>query len=1217
MKRSRRIRNALVTTLLFAGFTGPLEARAGTELRVHQQIQSRIDLGFYLEAEIAARALLESTEADSGPRSLQTARALDLLVEALGRQGEPLEAEAFELAERAVSIRKERQGPEHPEVSSSLSAARWYQALQGIRSLIDDYQFARAETAARVLLGETEAAEGPESLRAARALDLIGEAARRRGAPGAELLEVAERALAIREKRLGAEHPDVSRSLNLVGVAHSSASDFENAQKVLDRAVAIAERAFGPEDVRTARPLGTLATVRARTGDYGVAEEIYRRILSIQESELGSEDLEVAASATGLANVLQDQGKYDESKASYERALSIREKRLGPTHPQVALTLNNLAVLLRTTGDFPRAKAAWERALAINEAAFGAEHPEVARNLSNLGNMAREAGDFAGARALLERSLAILEKAFGREHAQVAWTLEVMAQLVLESGDAHEAKRLFRESLAITEKLVGNNPSWRAFKLSGLGYALLETGELEEARRILEQALEARQAAFGADHFFVAYGLNDLATADLRLRDYAAARKHAERAVAITEPAMGPQHPNLAEMLVTLGTAHTGAGDALGAKPLLARAVGIFEQAVGHHHAALAVPLVQLAEASAALGEEAAALEHALRSDSIFREHFRLTGRTLSERQALALAATRPTGLDLAIALAHRPTLVSSRASVWDALVRSRALVLDEVAARPRAGGGESPRAGELANALAAARKRLADVVVRGPGEQEPATYHELTAELRADKERAERALAEQSASFRAEQAQARVGMSEVVGALPEDSALIAFVLYSHLDPARHEPSEGPREGVPSYAAFVVRGARAEPELVSLGPAAEIEALVARWRDTLAQEGLAPGRTRRTEGAHRTVGLDLGERIWAPLEPHVAGARRVFVVPDGALHFVNLGALPVGRDRYLIESGPIVHYLSTERDLVPRETTRVGEGLLAIGAPAFDERGSFAALAPPPEWPESAAGSAGPAETGRAGGYRGSRSACGSFTSMSFESLPAAARETEEIATLWNATDALLAPARRSAARVLTGAAASEAAVKEQAGGNRILHLATHGFFLGGRCASALDDTARQPPAEAPSVIGENPLLLAGLALAGANHRAAAGAIEEDAILTAEEVAALDLDGVEWAVLSACDTGAGELKASEGVFGLRRAFQVAGARTVITSLWAVEDASTRAWMTSLYRNRLTKKLDTAAAVHEASLALLQDRRAKQESTHPFYWAGFVAVGDWR
>jgi CHAT domain-containing protein len=140
---------------------------------------------------------------------------------------------------------------------------------------------------------------------------------------------------------------------------------------------------------------------------------------------------------------------------------------------------------------------------------------------------------------------------------------------------------------------------------------------------------------------------------------------------------------------------------------------------------------------------------------------------------------------------------------------------------------------------------------------------------------------------------------------------------------------------------------------------------------------------------------------------------------------------------------------------------------------------------------------------------------------------------------------------------------------------------------------------------------------LTGLALAGANNRGRVALDQDEGLLTADEIAGLDLQGTEWAVLSACDTGLGEIKAGEGVFGLRRAFQIAGARTVIMSLWSVEDQSAREWMRVLYEGRLHRNLDTAAAVREAGLFVLRARRAKGQSTHPFYWAAFVAAGDWR
>ncbi len=168
-------------------------------------------------------------------------------------------------------------------------------------------------------------------------------------------------------------------------------------------------------------------------------------------------------------------------------------------------------------------------------------------------------------------------------------------------------------------------------------------------------------------------------------------------------------------------------------------------------------------------------------------------------------------------------------------------------------------------------------------------------------------------------------------------------------------------------------------------------------------------------------------------------------------------------------------------------------------------------------------------------------------------------------------------------------------------------------WFDGTRGVGGLS-TNQRPSA---ALAAENPLLLSGLALAGANGRAAAGPDEDDGILTAEEVASLDLTGVEWAVLSACDTGVGEIRAGEGVLGLRRAFQIAGARTVVMSLWSVEDQAARAWMRALYEGRFQSRLTTADAVHAATLSVLRERRAKGQSTHPFFWAAFVAAGDWR
>jgi CHAT domain-containing protein len=242
---------------------------------------------------------------------------------------------------------------------------------------------------------------------------------------------------------------------------------------------------------------------------------------------------------------------------------------------------------------------------------------------------------------------------------------------------------------------------------------------------------------------------------------------------------------------------------------------------------------------------------------------------------------------------------------------------------------------------------------------------------------------------------------------------------------------------------------------------------------------------------------------------------------------------------------------------------------------------------------------------------------CGSLQTIRFDPLAGALQEVNELSRVWNAHTERAADA--GATRLLTGRAAGETAFKREAPRHRVLHLATHGFFLGGGCSPAIGTRgvgglSSVRPARTPI---DNPLLLSGLAFSGANRRASAASEEDDGILTAEEVASLNLQGTEWAVLSACDTGLGEIKAGEGVLGLRRAFQIAGVRTVIMSLWSVDDQATRRWMRALYDGRLNRHLNTADAVREASLTVLRARRARGQSTHPFFWAAFVAAGDWR
>jgi CHAT domain-containing protein len=190
-------------------------------------------------------------------------------------------------------------------------------------------------------------------------------------------------------------------------------------------------------------------------------------------------------------------------------------------------------------------------------------------------------------------------------------------------------------------------------------------------------------------------------------------------------------------------------------------------------------------------------------------------------------------------------------------------------------------------------------------------------------------------------------------------------------------------------------------------------------------------------------------------------------------------------------------------------------------------------------------------------------------------------------------------------AQILTGSEARKS-ILAKVTAPEILHIATHGFFL--TDSKSAGSTAGETRTSSAQAATENPLLRSGLALAGANLRKGT---DDDGILTALEASALNLWGTKLVTLSACDTGLGEVKNGQGVYGLRRAFVLAGAETLVMSLWPVSDYVTREIMTEYYKG-LKQGLGRGEALRQVKLAMIK-RKDRQQ---PFYWASFIQSGEW-
>lgn len=952
---------------------------------------------------------------------------------------------------------------------------------------------------------------------------------------------------------------------------HQSMIDPAIVDSVVVRALRIKEHALGPSDDDVAETLTSAAMFDGALARYPAGDAKMKRALAIRDRNPAPNPRGLAWTLNSNAIALMNYGRFEESRSAFERALAIREKTFGPESPSVAATLNPYGFLLQRLGDYTGARAVYERSLAIRVKSRGADHPDVARSLLTLSTLMTEIGDWDGARPLIERQLAIEQKAFGPTNPVIVGTLYRLSWVHAELGDDAVAKTY----VARGDSILASRP--------------------REDAPVGEAAVQSH----------------------LGTKDFAGARLAAESAVAAIEGYFGKESPRLVRALETLADVYRRSGDREGSLRALDRAHAIALRAFGSQDPKTARIDYRRAVALAELGRIDLALDAALRAEDNAREHLRVTARGISERQALRYAAVRTTGLDLALSLAAGPAAVRR---TWTSLIRSRAIVLGEIAARHRGVAGITRGAQELAEAS----QNLAMLTTAGPGRLEPDAYRRKLEEARARREATENALATQSTAFQQETARARIGLDEVERAMPRGSVLVAYARYAYSPVPRPAPKPAPSvagargrraaaAGTPlppsieSYVALVLREGDPDPRIVRLGAAAEIDSLVAEWGAQVSRPVETIGQHVR-EARYVAAGTALALRVWQPVAALVAGSERVFLVTDGSLDLVSFASLPAGAHRYLVESGPLIHGLSAERDMVPPLLQpRSGSGMLALGGPDFDHFVSNTA-------PVTA-----DLTQGTATAVRGERASCGDFRSLHFESLPAASTEASEVAALWR-----VRPDAGAGELTFehTGATASKATFMREGPGRSVLHLATHAFFLGG-CRSALQRAVAprgvpsDPDASPRGGVGDNPLLLSGLAFAGANRHAEAGAGDDDGIMTAEEVTSLDLSGVQWAVLSACETGVGQVHAGEGVFGLRRAFEIAGARTLIMSLWPIEDEGARHLMKALYEAHWSRGLATAEALRSAERSELDGRRSRGESTHPFYWAPFVAVGDWK
>jgi tetratricopeptide (TPR) repeat protein len=1104
----------------------------------------------------------------------------------------------------------------------------------------------------------------------------------------AEAEPLLRKALEIHRKALGEDHPDTAASYNNVAGNLGAQGKHAEAGPLFRQALEIWRKALGEDHLHTANGYNNMAGNLGAQGKHAEAGPLFRQALEIWRKALGEDHLHTAYGYNNVAGNLNSRGKHAEADPLYRLALEIRRKALGQDHYQTATSYNNVAVNLASQGKHAEAEPLFRLALEIRRKALGEDHYHTATSYNNVAVNLNARGKYAEAGPLFRKALEIRRKALGQDHPDTAQSYNNVAANLDSQRKYAEAGPLYRQALEIYRRALGEDHPDTAASYSNLADNLRARGKHAEAEPLCRQALEIRRKALGEDHPDTAASYRNVAANLDDQGEYAEAEPLCRRALEIWRKALGEDHPDTAYSYNGVAYNLNAQGKYAEAEALWTQAARSFESvrlqvaSTGLERASFGArtsPLPPLAAVLARQGKHAGAWQplEANFARGLFDDLTSQLPRLASPEERDRLHELFQKLRSLEVRGAALLDKVSPMQACADASLAGQVMV-------PLCWGSTGPSA--------PAQAILQSTFYLGWSHRQKVNAllgQRLT--VQSELSQFERELV---AKYGVAQGQI-YDLTRIQAQLPGDVALLAWVDIrprgrKAADPGgEHWACIVRRRGEPIWVRLPGSGADQTwaaadyqlPKQVRDALVKPLAKAASRWRDLAAQlyrQRLAP------------LAAGLGAT------PDLPAVRHLIILPSPALAGLPVEVLVEARTdnqpRYSISYAPsatVFAWLKEQHHGANAEASHPGSArLLALGDPVFTRPDQPTAPAPqPPDHGAlltlvtrganaaqsglqlgdvllSYAGTklSGPADLrpamGKAGQgdsgiavtvWRAGRTldltvrpgALGVNTSAkpaaeavresreadallqrtrgkAFTPLPGTRREVEAIARLFAQPETLL------------GSQASEQALEKIATADRLrefryLHFATHGV---------LDHT----------VALRSALILSQDGLADPLEQVLSGKEVYNGQVTAERILRtwkLDADLV---TLSACQTGLGQLRGGEGYLGFAQALFLAGARSMVLSLWKVDDDPTALLMTRFYQNLLGQRpglsqpLPKALALEEAKhwlrnlttteVARLRPRGEKESVDeilsepsgvrpyeHPYYWAAFILIGD--
>ena len=921
---------------------------------------------------------------------------------------------------------------------------------------------------------------------------------------------------------------------------------FQEAIPIAERVVEVAKRARGPEHRETADALNQLGLLYYSIRDYAKAEPLYQEALRIRQKVLGRENPDTARSLSDLAELYEDTADYAKAEPLFQEVLRIRQKVIGPDSPDTVSSLNDLAVLYKEMGEYVKAEPLYQEMLRIALKVPGRKD-EIADCLIRLADLYSAMSDYAKAEPLYQEALGTYREAFGSESDGTAICLHKLAGFYERAiGDYAKAELLYQEALGIEEKLAPESGG-TANALNDLGGMYADEGEYAKAEALFQKALRIKQKVYRPEDPRTTVTIMNLGWVYMKMGEYAKAEPLLHEALRIWQK-LRPEHFETMESLNDLAELYRALGEYNKAKPLCEEALRISKKVFGSpdlltldNLALLYFDLGRVDEATPLVREEAA------QQLNVFANMFSFT----SEQQRL----TYSTGVD---PYSLFPMLKGTETDLATVVLRYKGVVLDSIVEdRLLAEANQGTEDRKLVEQLNLDKMQLGKLLLQ-PTQKFSDKTNQRIESLEAEVQKIESQLAQHVAGLGHARHALGMRIEQVQATIPNACALIEYLRYPHyLGRGKFEPRYG----------AIVLCSKGAPVWIPLGKAKDIEHLVRRY-GTLVRDS--------TQEEELSANLQaLYEALWAPISQALPSqTKRIIISPDGQLNFISFATL-LTKDKQFLAQTYDVQYAASGRDLLREPKPSTAKEVVLFANPDF-------ALASTPMLAKADNRFSDPGPKS----IRGSEKR--DVEDWSFESLTGTQKESNELTEKfvdwgWTPIDFTAKEATK------------EALLKIHS--PYILHLATHGFF------AKEDPTTAQTEPESSlnnrqsvtkSKFFKNPMHRSGLALAGAEttieawKREEVPAVENDGILTAEDVSTLDLQGTWLVTLSACDTGSGEARAGEGVMGLRRGFIQAGAQNLLMTLWPISDEVTVQIMSDFY--------DAAHKIGNAPEALAEVQR---------------------